>query len=127
MAGRVREVFFLKYRDTRPAFRAVLRNPDKSVHNLTGATAKLHVTLAGTTTVLTFNLNIVGDPLNGTVEYPWVANDWDAGKLPKPPGAEAQDHNIEIESVVTSPTPTRTTFPNDTYYILRITPDLGQS
>lgn len=123
-------IFFLKFRDTRPALEVTLKNPDGTVHDLTGATdITLHI-LLNTGAVLSRDMQVVGAATAGTVMYVWLATDWDSpGGLitsPQLPDLPANpDHLMEYE--VIGSTGERTTFPNDTYDILRITADIGDT
>ena len=121
-------VFYLKYRDVNPVLEVVLKDPDNSVHDLTGATDwKLHIWLSDGTK-LTRTMTVFGAASNGTLRYTWVATDWDTGNLvaspslPLNPGVN--EHRMEYE--VIGPAPARMTFPNSTYDILRIVTDIGQ-
>lgn len=125
MAG---QMFYLKYRDTRPILEVVLKDPDGSVHDLTGATTfKLHMWLSDGTTKLTRDMTLFGPAANGTLRYTWLATDWDAGNLvigpvlPLKPGEV--EHRMEYEVMAGT---ARLTFPNDGYDVLRILTDIGQ-
>jgi hypothetical protein len=108
-------VFYLKYRDTKPKLIATLKNPDGTIHNLTGITdVKLQIKLADGT-ALQRNMTIEGAPTLGTVGYSWLATDWNVG------GLVAGKHDMEYESVAE-----RLTFPNDSYDELLIKADIGQ-
>jgi hypothetical protein len=103
----------LKKRDTKPVLLVTLKNPDGTVHDLTGLGAdsvKLHIKLVGGT-VLTRTMTIESPATAGQVSYAWDATDWDAG------GLVSGVHKMEYES-----TEERLTFPNkeddnDTLYI----------
>jgi hypothetical protein len=129
-------VFLLKYRDTLPALQVVLKNPDGTVHNLTGSTAwKLHVWL-NDGTKLTRGMTKIGADIDGTLRYTWAATDWDAGTggppftagglilgpdLPLAPGI--REHWMEYEVIGGT---SRLTFPNGGYDTLRVYTDIGQ-
>lgn len=112
-------VFYLKYRDTLPVLVVTLRNPDGTVHNLTGATeAKLNILLSNGRLV-TRDMAIDPVPTTGIVRYQWVAaDDWVAGGLV--PG----EHLMEYE--VLGVGDARLTFPNGAHHRLVVTRDIGQ-
>ena len=142
------DVFELKYRDTLPVFEVVLRDPAPPgtlgpVHDLTGSTAWwLHVWLSDGTK-LTRAMSKFGIDTAGTLRYPWIATDWDAGSggppftvgglivgpsLPLTPGE--REHRMEYE--VLGPSTARMTFPNGhnsdgalAYHTLRIVTDIA--
>ena len=103
--------FPLKSGDTRPILEARLRNPDESVHDLTGATGvTLHVELPDGT-VFSRPMEIVLPETSGLVRYVWTAADW-AGAPPALPtllGRGKIDLPMEYEVVGGSST---LTFPN---------------
>lgn len=110
------ERFFLKNKDTKPNLVATLKNPDKTIHDLTGLTDfKLHIKLQDGTTLAARAMSVFGAPTNGQVTYAWLASDWNAGNL------VAGSHQMEYESVAE-----RLTFPNDGHHALIITADIGQ-
>jgi len=112
------ETFCLKYRDTLPILQVVLKNPDGTVHDLTGSTAwKLHVKLEDGT-VFTRDMVKVGVDTAGTLKYAWAAADWIAGLV-------VGRHRMEYE--VLGGGASRLTFPNDTDHVLRVTRDIGQA
>lgn len=128
-------VFFLKYRDTRPILEVALKNPDLTPHDLTGSTGwKLHIWLSDGTKLIR-DMAKFGADVNGVLRYSWVATDWDAvsgggtvgglvvgSKVPLLPGKV--EHRMEYE--VIGPAGERLTFPNDGYDTLRVITDIGQ-
>lgn len=119
--------FALKRGDTRPILRVVLRNPDGSVHNLTGSTDwKLHIWLANGTKLVR-NMTKIGADADGTLEYIWQESDWDAGNLVVSPNRPLtlgiREHWMEYEVVGGN---SRLTVPNGNYHTLRILSDIGQ-
>lgn len=122
------EVFFLKFRDTRPTLEVVLKNPDATVFDLTGPYVVTLIIKLNDGTVLTRPMTIFGSPTNGTVRYTWIATDWDTGKLivgPQPPFKQSDTHHLmEYEAVYGT---AKVTFPNDGWDILRIYEDLGEA
>jgi len=113
--------FVLKYRDTMPILEVVLLNPDKTVHDLTGATSyKLHVRLRDGGTI-TRTMTLQGLATAGTLRYQWLAADWTDITTPLVVG----QHRMEYE--VLGPGAARLTWPNDGYDELRVVDDLGQA
>ena len=118
--------FTLKANDTRPIFEVTLKNPDGSVHDLTGSTAwKWHVQTPGEAFIR--DLVIQGDPTLGTLRYTGSVADWDTenvnGYLPAPlstyPLSEyPMEYQISGGSSIL-------TFPNDGYDYLRIAKDIA--
>lgn len=95
-----------------------LRNPDGSVHDLTGATAfKLHIKTSSTTSI-TRDMAKQGLDTDGTLRYTWTAADWDTGNLPIPDSPyRSKSCPMEYEVVGGS---SRMTFPNEGTDILKI-------
>lgn len=111
--------FFLKKLDTKPNLLVTLKNPDGTVHDLTGlgaSSVKLHIKLVDGT-VLTRDMTIDSPATDGKVSYAWQATDWDAG------GLVSGSHRMEYES-----TEERLTFPNreKDNDVLFISDDIGQ-
>ncbi len=110
------EIFYLKQMDTKPNLLVTLKNPDGTVHDLTGLTDfKLHIKLQGGTVLAARTMSVFGAPTNGQIIYAWVTGDWNAGNL------VAGVHEMEYESVAE-----RLTFPNDSNHRLIVTDDIGQ-
>jgi len=122
-------VFYLKFRDTLPVLDVILKNPNGTVHNLTGATGfKLHVRL-NNGTIFTRTMTKIGTDAEGHLQYAWAAADWDTptGLIVSPivPLLPTEvEHTMEYE--VTGSGGARLTFPNDSYDTLRILADIGQ-
>lgn len=120
-------IFYLKFRDTRPTLEVVLKNPDGSVHDLTGSTDwKLHIWLADGTKLVRTMVKVAPDTA-GMLRYAWVATDWNPGALvavPLPLAPGGLEHRMEYE--VLGPASERLTFPNTGYDVLRVLPDIGQ-
>lgn len=119
------EHFTLKANDTRPIFEVTLKNPDGSVHDLTGSTAwKWHVK---SSPVFIRDLVIQGDPTLGTLRYTGSAADWDTGNvngfLPVP-SASYPLSEYPMEYQVTGGS-SILTFPNNGFDYLRITKDIA--
>ena len=133
------EIFWLKYRDTRPVLEVVLHDPSPTcnpeelgpVHDLTGPSVEVHLhILLSSGAVVTRDMEIVEPASNGTVRYIWTEADWD--ELIASPDwskSSAKQHRMEYE--VTGPNTARMTFPNNgnnpdnCYDILRIPSDLA--
>lgn len=112
--------FVLKRGDTLPVLRTVLKNPDGSVHNLTGSDEwKLHVTLPDGTS-WTRDMTKVGADVEGTLEYAWQDSDWSAGNLV----ADDDAMNMEFEVIGGN---SRLTIPNASYRSLRVVQDIQSS
>lgn len=110
--------FYLKKRDTRPVLQVTLKDPDDTVHDLSGATgAKLHITLEDGTSI-SKTMVIDADPTTGIVRYTWLSTDWDTG------GLVSGTHRMEYE--VLGPSAARLSFPNTEDHELVIVDDLGQ-
>jgi hypothetical protein len=130
MAASTPQIFYLKYRDTRPILEAVLKNPNGTVYDLTGSTDwKFHIWLSdGTKLVRT--MAVFGAATNGTLRYTWIATDWDAATSPDANNSYqvgalvSGQHRMEYE--VIGPSPVRLTFPNGGYDTLKVTADVGQ-
>jgi len=122
-------VFYLKYRDTRPILQVALKNPDGTAHDLTGSTGwKLHVKRPDGT-VVTRTMTKVGADVDGVLSYTWLTADWDdVTGLVAGPALPLKPSNVEhtMEYEVVGPATARMTFPNDGYDILRIFSDIGQ-
>lgn len=112
-------VFFLKENDTEPILEVTLKNPDETVHDLTGKTVNLNIWLSDDSKI-TREMTVT-NPTGGVVQYTFLATDWGAGKLvvgptlPLAPGV--REHRMEYEAILGSG---QLTFPNDGYDTLRI-------
>lgn len=113
-------IFYLKRGDTLAPFSTVLRNPDKSVHDLTGATkAFLHVTLADGSGVFSVECSLPTVRTTGRVTYPWAPTDWTTADPPLVAG----EHDCEVEVIGSGGA--RLTFPNKGHDRLVIDDDIG--
>ena len=119
-------MFYLKRGDTLPVLAPVLRNPDGSVHDLTGATkAFLHIWLESGTKLAERVMALPVDPLTGQPTYSWQESDWTDYLV-------VGRHRMEYE--VLGPGDARLTFPNAAeegvpnaaYDKLIIAEDIGQ-
>lgn len=121
MAG---AIFNLKARDTRPILEVVLRNPDGSVHDLTGSTSwKLHLRTPTSATVITRDMVKEGLDTAGTLRYTWLSTDWNTGILPQPTSPyDSEELYMEYEVIAGT---SRMTFPNDGHDLLKIRGDLA--
>lgn len=111
-------VFYLKYRDTLPVLAVTLYNPDKTIHDLTGATSVLLSIRLASGGRITRAMQIDSPPTLGTIRYQWQASDWGAGGLTT--GAHLMEY--EVRGVGDA----RLTFPNHTSHSLVVTADIGQ-
>jgi len=135
-------VFNLKYRDTRPVLEVALKNPDLTVHDLTGSSAwKLHIRLEDGARLVR-DMVPDGNLALGMLRYTWIAGDWNVGSSLDTDGsyqvggleagpaipivAGTREHQMEFE--VVGPAGARLTFPNGLpgYDTLRIITDIGQ-
>jgi hypothetical protein len=114
--------FYLKRGDTRPVLEVQLKNPDGSVHDLTGSTAwRLHVYVAQTV-VFTREMTKQGADTLGTLRYAWQPADW--AELPTP--APADRIGLAMEFEVEGGSGHRLTFPNGGFDTLQILGDVDQ-
>ena len=115
-------VYYLKENDTGTVMQVALKNPDDTVHVLTGKSVDLNIWLSDGTK-LTPKVMTVSDAANGIVQYAWVAGDWGAAGLVKGPSLPLapgeREHRMEYQATTTA-TGVKITFPNDGYDTLRI-------
>ena len=114
--------FVLKKRDTLPILEVVLlddKDDPTSVHDLTGATASLHVRLPDGS-VFTRTMGVDGVPTTGIVRYTFLATDWTGGA----PVLTSGMHPMEVEVLVGAG---RQSFPSDGDDRLIIPSDIGQA
>jgi hypothetical protein len=110
-------IFYLKENDTRPAFEAVLYNPDDTPYDLTGATnIYLHILIQPSETAIEKAASATSST-GGVVGYTWTSGDWGTT------GLVVGEHDICVE--VVGPGTVRATFPNDGYDTLSVIPDIG--
>lgn len=103
-------MFTLKQNDTRPALLATLMTAEGTAVNLTGASLRF---LMKSDSLKVDAPATVLDAEAGTIQYVWVAADTDtAGTFRAEVEVTYADLSIE-------------TFPNDSYWTINITPDLG--
>jgi len=106
---------YLKRNDTRPVLQVTLLNPDRTAHDLTGATAvTLLVHVDGSVVSRAMSID---DIPSGIVSYSWVAADWPSLKLGR--------HRMEYQKV--GPSPAKLTFPNFGYDYLVVLEDLDDA
>ena len=110
---------YLKTNDTAPALVVNLKNPDKSAHDLAGATSvKLHIRLSNGRH-FERAMTIVNPPGNdGKVKYQWLATDWIGSE-----SLITGQHTMEYEVISGAD---RVTFPNASFDVLEITHDIAQ-
>lgn len=105
--------FTIKEGDTTPALHVTFLHPDESPVNLTGASVVVTIRpRAGGDLLVDALAQIVGNPLDGAVEYAWQPGDTD----------EAGDYDAEW--VVTWPLGGEQTFPTDGYTTIEVGADL---
>lgn len=104
--------FWIKRNDTTPALDAILRDSDKVVVDVTGASIRFHMTSI-TGTLKVDKAGQVIDGAAGHVRYEWVAADTDT----------AGTYIAEWE--VTYPNSTIETFPSDGYFEVEVVGDLA--
>lgn len=104
--------FYIKRNDTAPPFRAILKDGDGDIVNVTGATVRFHMNKRDGTAVVNAAATI-NSATAGDVEYNWDAADT----------ALAGIYNAEFE--VTYANTTVETFPNKGYEEVRVTEDLA--
>lgn len=73
--------FYLKRGDTLPQIKSTLRNPDKSLMNLTGATVRFRMRARGAGSAKVDAVATVVDAANGVVAYAWSPADTDTEGL----------------------------------------------
>lgn len=103
--------FFIKKRDTSPAFQVTLKDASDTVVDLTGSTIRFHMVTPTGTTVIDASATIV-TATAGVCKYVWASGDT----------ASAGDYNAEFE--VTYADSTIETFPNYGYETVRVYEDL---
>lgn len=101
----------IKQNDTGPAIAAILKDGDKAVVDLTGATVRFHLKRNGTIKVDA--AATIDDAGAGEVSYAWQAADTD----------EAGPHFCEFE--VTFADGRIETFPNDSDVPVLVSPDIA--
>lgn len=141
MGEYLQQVGYLKFQDTKALGPITLKNPDKTVRDLTGTGVTLFIKLS-TGAYLSRPMTIVNPPgIDGKVTYVPVSTDWDIGSggtgtkddpytigglilSPVPPLTSTDvQHQMEYEVLVGS---SRVTYPDNGYDVLRIYDDLGQ-
>jgi hypothetical protein len=111
--------FYLKKRDCMPILEVALLNPDGTAYDLTGASGvQLYISLQGSGTLVTKDMAVFGPAANGVVRYQWLPTDWT-----DTPALTVGQHRMEVEVNTSDGV---LTWPNDSYDMLVITPDLGQ-
>ena len=116
-------VFYLKRGDTRPILEVQLKNPDGTIHDLTGSTDwRLNIYVADH--VMTRLMTKVDPDTAGLLRYAWLTTDWGPGGLPALAPAKEKQYRMEYEVLSGGH---RMTFPNDRFDYLQLTGDLDQT
>ena len=115
--------FYLKRGDTRPILQVQLRNPDGSIHDLTGSTDwRLHIALPDGG-VFTRAMTKHGNDVDGTVRYVWQPSDWGPDALPPLAPTAVCTYAMEYEVIEGL---NGLTFPNSTFDQLQVTGDVTE-
>ena len=70
--------FYIKQNDTSPSLRAILKDGDGVVIDLTGATVRFHMKPVGTTTAsIDSSATVINPSTSGIVQYDWDNGDTD--------------------------------------------------
>jgi hypothetical protein len=142
MAGKIQ---YLKQNDVLPILDVILRNPDGTVHDLTGSSAwKLLIQMPDGNKLIR-TMTKVGADIDGHLRYVWVMTDWEAAS------AADANGNYTVGGLVVGPgrilangtyllgpkdvepfleyevRPGPLTFPNDGMDILRCPPHVGDA
>lgn len=107
------KTFHLKRNDTLPILRVFLSNPDGSVFNGAGFTITARMMKGDVTITRTMT---AANEAGGEYTYQWVAADWNTG------GLTLGNWDMEYRAVAGI---NRLTFPNDTFDVLSIKPDIA--
>ena len=106
-------MFVLKETNTSPVLRATLKDVNRNVINLTGASIQFRMKeVGGSSLKVNATASIVGSASNGIVQYVWTSNDTN----------QAGSFNAEFE--VTFADGSKETFPNEEFLTVVIKPDL---
>lgn len=106
-------MFILKENNTSPILRATLKDVNKTVINLTGATVQFRMKeVGGTVLKVNTSASIVGSADNGVVQYVWTSSDTN------------QPGSFNAEFDVTYADGSKETFPNEEFLTVVIKPDL---
>lgn len=104
--------FFIKRNDTSPIFRAILKDGDNVVVDVTGATVQFHMfdqdRVSKVDAAAVINAGTAGD-----VQYEWIATDTDTAGF------------FDAEFEVTFATGRTETFPNNSFQRIHIHEDLA--
>jgi len=104
--------FFIKRNDTSPSLRAICKDGDGAVLDITGSTVRFHMFDSAGTEVVDAAASIE-DASGGIVQYDWNAADTDVSGF------------FKAEFEVTYSDSTIETFPNYDYIKIRISDDLA--
>ena len=105
--------FNIKQNDTSPALAAQLLDGSQNIIDLTGASVRFHMKIAGGTTVAVDNAAVVTNGSEGRVQYEWVTGDTTTAA------------NYQGEFEVTYQNGTVESFPNSGYIVIRVIPEIA--
>lgn len=106
-------MFHIKQNDTSPALRAVLKDADDVIVDVSGAAVEFHMRPVGATTATVSAAGTVVSGTEGLVEYSWLAGDTSVAG------------NYEAEFQITFANSKIETFPNSRNIKIKIVPELG--
>lgn len=105
--------FNIKQNDTSPSLGAQLLDGSKQIINLTGASVRFHMKIAGGSTVAVDGAATISNATEGRVQYEWASGDTTTAA------------NYQGEFEVTYPNGTVETFPNSGYIVVRVIPEIA--
>lgn len=105
--------YSIKQNDTSPSLGVQLLDGSKQVIDLTGASAKFLMKIAGSTTIAVDAAAVITNASEGRVEYEWSVGD------------TATAANYQGEFQITFINGTVETFPNNKYLTIRVLPEIG--
>lgn len=105
--------FNIKQNDTSPSLGAQLLDGSKQIIDLTGASVRFHMKIAGGSAVAVDGAATVSNAAEGRVQYEWAAGDTTTAA------------NYQGEFEVTYPNGTVETFPNSGYIVVRVIPEIA--
>lgn len=103
----------IKQNDTSPSLSVQLLDGAQQIIDLSGASAKFFMKIAGSTTIAVDAPAVITNASEGRVEYEWSAGD------------TAIAANYQGEFQITFINGTVETFPNNKYITIRVLPEIG--
>lgn len=103
----------IKQNDTSPSLSVQLLDGANQIIDLSGASAKFFMKIAGSTTIAVNAAAVITNASQGKVEYEWSAGD------------TATAANYQGEFQITFINGTVETFPNNKYITIRVLPEIG--